>query len=247
MTRQHPSPPASHTIVFLRHAQSEWNLAGRFTGWADVDLTPAGEAEARAAGHQLAAAGHEFDEAHSSVLSRARHTLELVLDEMNQHPIPNYPTWLLNERHYGALQGLDKRQTAARYGEAQFQRWRRGYLDRPPAMAEDDPRHPRFDPLYAQHPAALLPASESLEDTRRRASRYLEGTLIPRMRQGKRILVGSHGNTLRALLMHLQGLSVSQVERLEIPTGTPLVCHFSPQGEFIDAQLLDRPAQALAA
>lgn len=239
--------PAPRQIVFLRHAQSKWNLAGRFTGWADVGLTPAGEAEARAAGQQLAGAGFVFDEAHGSLLARSQHTLELVLHAMGHQPIPSTSTWHLNERHYGALQGLDKRQIAARHGEAQFLRWRRGYLDKPPAMAWDDPRHPRFDPLYAWHPPELLPASESLEDTRRRASRYLEGTLIPRLRQGRRLLVGSHGNTLRALMMHLQGLSVSQVERLEIPTGTPLVCHFTARGGFVAADLLERPAQALAA
>lgn len=216
-------------IVFLRHAQSEWNVANRFTGWADVGLTEAGKAEARQAGRMLAEAGFAFDEAHASLLWRTQHTLDIVLHAIGID-IPRHHDWRLNERHYGALQGLNKQETAQRYGEAQFQRWRRGYRDLPPALDQEDQRHPRFDVNYAHVESALLPAAENLAATRERVVGYWSEVLAPRMMAGTRLIVASHGNTLRALMMELQGLSESEVERLEIPTGTPLVCDFDPSG-----------------
>jgi 2,3-bisphosphoglycerate-dependent phosphoglycerate mutase len=214
-------------VVLIRHAQSEWNLGNRFTGWTDVGLTPEGEEEASHAGHLLAETGYVFDEAHTSLLRRTQRTLDLVLAAMKLNDIPVYRCWLLNERHYGALQGLDKKETKEKYGEAQFWRWRRGYSDRPPALDWDDPRHPRFDPLYADIPAEQLPATESLEDTRNRAVRYWEERLVPRLQEGKRLLVSTHGNTLRGLIMYLDGMTETEVEHLEVPTGKPLIYSLS--------------------
>jgi 2,3-bisphosphoglycerate-dependent phosphoglycerate mutase len=216
-----------HTVVFIRHAQSEWNLSNRFTGWTDVDLTAQGEQEAVEAGRLLAQGGFAFDEAHTSFLRRTQRTLDLVLATMRQNDIPVYRCWLLNERHYGALQGLDKAEILQRYGSEQFKRWRRGYRERPPALVEDDSRHPRFDPLYADISRGELPATESLEDTRRRVARYWEERLVPRLRDGRRMLVSTHGNTLRALIMHLDNLGESDVEGIEVPTGNPLIYTFS--------------------
>jgi 2,3-bisphosphoglycerate-dependent phosphoglycerate mutase len=234
-------------VVFLRHAQSEWNVANRFTGWADVGLTPAGEAEARAAGRRLAAAGLSFDEAHASLLARTHRTLDMVLEEMGLSAIPRHYFWPLNERHYGALQGLDKHEIARRHGEAQFQRWRRGYRDTPPPLAHDDARHPRFDRRYAHIAPHHLPGGESLQDTRRRVARYWTHKLVPQVRAGTRVIVASHGNTLRALMMELQGLSEAEVERLEIPTGTPLVCEFDATMRLLDLTPLQPESNSKAA
>jgi 2,3-bisphosphoglycerate-dependent phosphoglycerate mutase len=218
-----PAIPRPGTAVLLRHAQSVWNRENRFTGWADVGLTESGMDEARRAGAQLRAQGFAFDIAFVSRLARAKQTLDIVLAELDLPVIPVGVSWRLNERHYGALQGLDKTETAARYGADQFRRWRRGYEDRPPALGFVDPRHPRFDPAYAAVPRALLPATESLADTERRAVPYWRNMIVPHLEAGKQVLVVAHGNTLRALVKHLEQLSAEQVERLEIPTARALV------------------------
>jgi 2,3-bisphosphoglycerate-dependent phosphoglycerate mutase len=211
----------------LRHAQSLWNLENRFSGWADMDLSEGGIAEAHRAGALLRERGFVFDRAFVSSLRRATRTLDIVLAELGQRVLPVTADWHLNERHYGALQGLNKAETAPRYGAAQFQRWRRGYLDRPPALALDDPRHARFDPRYAGLASELLPATESLADTERRVVPYWQETIAPCVAGGERVLVVGHGNTFRALIRHLEQLSAEAVERLEVPTGQPLVYEFT--------------------
>lgn len=217
-------PPG--TLVLLRHAQSLWNLENRFSGWADMDLSVGGITEAHRAGALLRAHGFVFDRAFVSPLRRATQTLDIVLAELNQSELPVIANWHLNERHYGTLQGLNKAETAARYGAAQFQRWRRGYHDRPPALDVDDPRHPRFDRRYAMLAPELLPATESLADTEHRVVPYWQQVIAPRMMNGERVLVVTHGNTLRALIRYLDQLSVAAVEQLEVPTGQPLVYEF---------------------
>ena len=217
-------PPG--TLVLLRHAQSLWNLENRFSGWADMDLSEGGIAEAHRAGRLLRDHGLRFDRAFVSPLKRATQTLDIVRAELGQDKLPATVDWHLNERHYGALQGLDKAETAARYGAEQFQRWRRGYRDTPPPLAPNDPRHPRFDARYADLPTERLPATESLEDTERRVVAYWRQAIVPHLERGETVLVVSHGNTLRALVKHLRGMSESEVERLDIPTGVPLVYEY---------------------
>jgi 2,3-bisphosphoglycerate-dependent phosphoglycerate mutase len=212
-----------YTLVLLRHGESQWNMENRFTGWADVDLTPAGESEARSAGHLLASEGYDFDRCFTSRLTRAIRTLNLALDAMQRAWLPVSKDWRLNERHYGALQGLDKAETAARFGEAQVLAWRRSYDTRPNAMARDDPRHPRFDRRYRDVPAAHLPDSECLQDTVARVVPCWQEVIVPAMRAGERVLVCAHGNSLRALVKHLDGVSDEQIVALNIPTATPLV------------------------
>lgn len=234
----------NNNIVLLRHAQSQWNLEDRFTGWTDVQLSERGEQEARKAGRALADAGLYFDEAHASVLRRAVDTWGIVAAELEARDMPLLTTWRLNERHYGALQGLNKAETADRYGPEQVHRWRRGYADRPPALDFDDARHPRLDGRYADLPIELLPATESLEDVLHRVLPYWRHTLHPLLLLRKRLLVVAHGNTLRALVMHLEGMDAEQVESLDIPTGTPLVYQFDRSGEVTDRYYLGggRPA-----
>jgi 2,3-bisphosphoglycerate-dependent phosphoglycerate mutase len=215
------------TLVLLRHAQSLWNLENRFSGWADMDLSAGGIAEAHRAGALLRAHRFVFDRAFVSPLRRAGQTLDIVLAELGQGELPVSVDWHLNERHYGALQGLNKAETAARYGTEQFQRWRRGYHDRPPALGLDDPRHPRFDARYAGFAPELLPAAESLADTERRVVPYWRQVIIPHLANGEHVLVVAHGNTFRALIRHLDRLSVAAVEKLEVPTGQPLVYEFN--------------------
>ncbi len=219
--------PPPGTLVLLRHAQSLWNLENRFSGWADMDLSAGGIAEAHRAGALLRERAFVFDRAFVSVLTRATRTLDVVLAELGQGGLPVTADWHLNERHYGALQGLNKAETAARYGAEQFQRWRRGYHDRPPALDADDRRHPRFDPRYAGLAPELLPATESLADTERRVVPYWQQAIVPCLAAGERVLVVAHGNTFRALIRHLDRLSVAAVEKLEVPTGQPLVYEFN--------------------
>lgn len=210
-----------HTLVLLRHGESEWNRSNRFTGWTDVDLTEAGRAEARAAGALLRDGGFEFDAAFTSVLKRAIRTLWLALDEMDRMWLPVHRDWRLNERHYGALQGLDKAETAARYGDEQVLRWRRSYDEPPPPLAAGDERGPERDPRYAGVPD--LPRTECLQDTVARMMPLWEESIAPRVRAGERVLVCAHGNSLRALVKHLGGLSSEEILRVNIPTGAPLV------------------------
>jgi 2,3-bisphosphoglycerate-dependent phosphoglycerate mutase len=212
-----------HPLVLIRHGQSTWNLENRFTGWIDVDLSPRGIEEARAAGRTLREAGFVFDVAFTSVLKRAIRTLWITLDEMDLMWISVYRSWRLNERHYGALQGLDKAETAARHGEAKTHLWRRSYDVRPPALAADDPRHPRNDPRYAELSASELPLTECLKDTVERFLPYWHGIIAPAVQSGKRVLIVAHGNSLRALVKYLDRISDADIVGLNIPTGIPLL------------------------
>ena len=216
-----PSP--AHTLVLLRHGESDWNRENRFTGWTDVDLSARGLEEARAAGRLIAEAGLGFDIAYTSLLKRAIRTLWLTLDALDLMWLPVEKSWRLNERHYGALQGLNKAETAARFGEAQVLAWRRAYDTPPPALEAGDPRLPDADPRYAALSPEERPRSECLKDTVARVMPYWEGTIAPAIRAGKRVLVAAHGNSLRALVKHLDGVSDSDIVGLNIPTGVPLV------------------------
>ncbi|MGA0582374.1 MAG: 2,3-diphosphoglycerate-dependent phosphoglycerate mutase [Castellaniella sp.] len=212
-----------HKLVLMRHGESQWNLENRFTGWTDVDLTDTGREQARLAGELLRAQGYEFDLAYASVLKRAIRTLWIALDAMDAMHTPIGLHWRLNERHYGALQGLNKAETAARYGEAQVLQWRRAYAIAPEPLAEDDPRHPRFDNRYRRVPASELPATECLRDTVDRVVPFWNESIAPAIRSGRRVLVSAHGNSLRALIKHLDGISDEDIVGLNIPTGQPLV------------------------
>lgn len=218
-------------LVLIRHGNSDWNLTGRFTGWTDIPLTANGIAQAAAAGRLLAAEGLAFDEVHTSVLQRTHQTADCLLAAIGHVAIPRYLTWRLNERHYGQLQGLSKQQIFAAWGEQNSRRWWRGYFDPPPPLDMDDPRHPRFDPLYAELDPALLPRSESLSDCQRRMLPYWHEVLAPRIAAKRSLLVVSHGNTIRSLVMHLEQIAPDAIEQVEIPSGVPLVYRFSQQLE----------------
>ncbi|MBI4799221.1 MAG: 2,3-diphosphoglycerate-dependent phosphoglycerate mutase [Desulfarculus sp.] len=211
------------TLVLIRHGQSAWNLENRFTGWTDVDLSRQGRAEAAKAGRLLREEGHAFDLAFASVLKRAIRTLWIVLEELDQMWVPQQVSWRLNERHYGALQGLDKAETAVRHSEEQVRLWRRGFDQPPPPLALDDPRHPRQDPRYAHLEPALLPGGESLKHTLARVMPHWHQEIAPSLRLGRRVVVAAHGNSLRALCKHLLDISDQDIPGLEIPTGNPLV------------------------
>ncbi len=210
-------------LVLLRHGQSTWNQENRFTGWTDVDLSDLGRQEALASGQLLRAAGDTFDIAYTSVLKRAIRTSWIVLDELDQMWIPVERSWRLNERHYGGLQGLNKAETAAKHGDAQTHLWRRSYHIPPPPLALDDPRHPSHDPRYAALAPADYPATESLKDTVARFLPFWNNTIAPAIQQGHRVLIVAHGNSLRALVKHLDGISDTAIADLNIPTGFPLV------------------------
>lgn len=210
-------------LVLLRHGQSVWNLENRFTGWKDVDLTEQGYNEARAAGERLARHGYRFDWMFTSVLRRAIRTGWIALDMLDQLWIPVTKDWRLNERHYGALTGLDKAETANEYGDDQVHIWRRSYATPPPPLDAEDPRHPRFDPRYAHLSADQLPATESLADTLERVLPYWESDIVPTLRDSETVLIAAHGNSLRALIKHLDGVSDEAITSVEIPTGEPLV------------------------
>lgn len=212
-----------HKLVLLRHGQSAWNLENRFTGWKDVDLSPEGVLEATAAGKLLANEGYTFDVAYTSVLKRAIRTLWITLDGLDQMWIPVIRSWRLNERHYGALQGLNKKETVDLHGKEQVQIWRRSFDTPPPALELDDLRHPRFDPRYANVAAEDLPSSESLKDTIARFLPLWNTEIAPAIRSGKRVLIAAHGNSLRALVKHLDGISDEAITELNIPTGIPLL------------------------
>ncbi|TAN28233.1 MAG: 2,3-diphosphoglycerate-dependent phosphoglycerate mutase [Castellaniella sp.] len=212
-----------HKLVLMRHGESQWNLENRFTGWTDVDLTETGRAQARQAGELLHNHGYAFDLAFSSVLKRAIRTLWIALDAMDAMYTPVGLSWRLNERHYGALQGLNKAETAAKYGEAQVLQWRRAYAIAPDPLSPDDPRHPRFDVRYHRVPADQLPATECLRDTVSRVVPFWNDSIAPAIRSGRRVLVSAHGNSLRALIKHMDGISDDEIVGLNIPTGQPLV------------------------
>jgi 2,3-bisphosphoglycerate-dependent phosphoglycerate mutase len=212
-----------HKVVLLRHGESIWNKENRFTGWTDVDLTEKGRVEAAEAGRLLKGDGYVFDIAYTSVLKRAIRTCWITLDELDQLWLPVERSWRLNERHYGALQGLDKAETAAKHGEAQVKIWRRSYDIPPPPLSPDDERYPGRDPRYAGLTAGELPATESLKDTVARFLPYWESTIAPAIRSGKRVLIAAHGNSLRALVKYLDHISDQDIVELNIPTGIPLV------------------------
>jgi len=210
-------------VVLLRHGESVWNKDNRFTGWTDVDLSDKGRDEAALAGRQIGEAGFTFDLAFTSVLTRAIRTCWIVLDHLNLLWIPMEKNWRLNERHYGALQGLNKAETAAKHGEAQTKIWRRSYDIPPPPLDHDDARHPRFDPRYATLSPAELPATEALKQTVERFVPYWTGTIAPAVLAGRRVLVTAHGNSLRALVKYLDNIPDADIVELNIPTGIPLV------------------------
>lgn len=210
-------------LVLLRHGESEWNQQNRFTGWADVGLTPKGMEEARAAGALLAKEGYDFDVAYTSVLKRAIKTLWTVLEGMDRMWIPIHHSWRLNERHYGALQGLNKAETAAKFGEAQVKVWRRAYATPPPALEDGDPRLELDDPRYADIEPRAFPRTECLKDTVERFLPYWHSTIAPAIRADRRVIIAAHGNSLRALVKYLDKVSDDDIVELNIPTGQPLV------------------------
>ena len=212
-----------YKLVLVRHGQSTWNLENRFTGWTDVDLTEQGVAEAHEAGRLLRKDGYAFDVAYTSVLKRAIKTLWIVLEEMVLEWIPVYRAWQLNERHYGALQGLNKAEMAVKFGEEQVHVWRRSYDVPPPALELTDERHPKYDPRYAGLAPDQVPATESLKITLERVMPYWHSTLAPAIKSGQRVLVAAHGNSLRAMVKYLDNISDEEIPGLNIPTGVPLV------------------------
>jgi 2,3-bisphosphoglycerate-dependent phosphoglycerate mutase len=212
-----------HKLVLLRHGESTWNQENRFTGWTDVDLSTRGIAEAHEGGRLLREGGYDFDVAYTSVLKRAIRTLWIALDELDRMWLPVVKSWRLNERHYGALQGLNKAETAAQYGEEQVRLWRRSYDVPPPRLDRDDPRFPGTDERYRDVSDAELPLAEALKDTVARFLPYWHGTIAPSLRSGERVLIVAHGNSLRALVKYLDGVSDEEIVGLNIPTGVPLV------------------------
>ncbi len=212
-----------HKLVLIRHGESTWNLENRFTGWTDVDLTPLGVEQAQKAGKMLKAAGFEFDVAYTSVLKRATHTLWHCLDAMDRTWLPVVNSWRLNERHYGALQGLDKAETAKKYGDAQVLLWRRSYDVPPPSLEASDPRSERADVRYAKLKPEQIPLTECLKDTVARMMPFWDESLAPAIRAGKRTVIAAHGNSIRALVKHLDGISDEDIVGLNIPNGVPLV------------------------
>jgi 2,3-bisphosphoglycerate-dependent phosphoglycerate mutase len=239
-------------LVLLRHGESVWNKENRFTGWTDVDLTDKGREEAREAGRLLKTGGYEFDLAYTSLLTRAIRTLWLALDELDTLWVPVHSSWRLNERHYGALQGLNKAETAAKHGEAQVKIWRRSYDIPPPPLESGDERHPSRDRRYARLSAADLPLTESLADTVARFLPYWHETIAPAIRGGQRVIIAAHGNSLRALVKYLDHISEADIVELNIPTGVPLVYELDeslkPLRKYYlgDAEAAVRKAQAVA-
>ncbi|MGN1023864.1 MAG: 2,3-diphosphoglycerate-dependent phosphoglycerate mutase [Lachnospiraceae bacterium] len=213
-------------LVLIRHGESEWNQKNLFTGWTDVDLSEKGHEEAKAAGKTLLEAGYDFDVCYTSYLKRAIHTLNHVLDEMDRAWLPVHKSWKLNERHYGALQGLNKSETAQKYGEEQVKIWRRSFDVLPPALSPDDPRNAVLQPMYRDVDPSLLPAAESLETTIARVVPYYEEVIKKDMEAGKRVLIAAHGNSLRALVKYFDNVSKEDIVGVNIPTGTPLVYEF---------------------
>jgi 2,3-bisphosphoglycerate-dependent phosphoglycerate mutase len=235
------------TLVLLRHGESTWNRENRFTGWKDVDLSERGRVEARDAGRLLKEGGYVFDIAYTSVLKRAIRTLGIALDELDLLWIPVIKDWRLNERHYGALQGLNKAETAAKHGEAQIKLWRRSYDVPPPSLTIDDERHPSRDPRYASLKPGELPLSESLKDTVARFLPFWHEAIAPTIKGGKRVIIAAHGNSLRALVKYLDNMSEAAIVDLNIPTGIPLVYELNDALEPLRHYYLGDPEAAKAA
>jgi 2,3-bisphosphoglycerate-dependent phosphoglycerate mutase len=236
-----------HRVVLLRHGESTWNKENRFTGWTDVDLSDRGREEAAAAGRLLKDGGYVFDVAYTSVLKRAIRTLDVVLDTLDLLWIPVIKDWRLNERHYGALQGLNKAETAAKHGDAQTKIWRRSYDIPPPPLDPSDPRHASHDPRYAGLSPSQLPLTESLKDTVARFLPYWHGTIAPSIASGRRIIIAAHGNSLRALVKYLDNVSEAEIVELNIPTGIPLVYELNESLKPIRNYYLGDAAAAAAA
>jgi 2,3-bisphosphoglycerate-dependent phosphoglycerate mutase len=234
-------------LILVRHGQSIWNVENLFTGWYDVDLSETGREEAARAGRELLKENLEPKIAFTSLLKRAIRTLWLILDATDRMWLPVEGSWRLNERHYGALQGLNKAQTVEKHGEAQVKIWRRSYDIPPPALPLDDPRHPRFDPRYADIDPQLLPATESLKDTLARVLPFWERRIVPELRAGKTVLVVAHGNSLRALVKMLDGMSESDIVEFNIPTGIPLLYELDEQIQPVSRRFLGDPAAVAAA
>ncbi|MFH1242109.1 MAG: 2,3-diphosphoglycerate-dependent phosphoglycerate mutase [Pseudomonadota bacterium] len=241
-----------HKLVLLRHGESTWNKENRFTGWTDVDLSEKGVEEARKAGQVLKEEGYIFDVAFTSVLKRAIRTLWITLDEMDLMWIPVYRSWRLNERHYGALQGLNKAETAQRHGEEQVLIWRRSYDVQPPALEKTDKRYPGNDPRYKDLTPAELPLTECLKDTVERFLPYWKETIEPTVRSGQRVIISAHGNSLRALVKYLDNISEEEIVKLNIPTGIPLIYELDEDIRPIehyylgDAEAVEKAAKAVA-
>jgi 2,3-bisphosphoglycerate-dependent phosphoglycerate mutase len=236
-----------HKVVLLRHGESTWNKENRFTGWHDVDLTDRGREEAREAGRLLKAGGYVFDVAFTSVLKRAIKTLGITLDALDQLWIPVTKSWRLNERSYGALQGLNKAETAAKHGEAQTKIWRRSFDVPPPPLTLDDERHPSHDPRYSNLKPGDLPLTESLKDTIARFMPYWHETIAPTIKAGQRVVIAAHGNSLRALVKDLDNISESEIVELNIPTGIPLIYELDDDLKPVRHYYLGDPAAAAAA
>jgi 2,3-bisphosphoglycerate-dependent phosphoglycerate mutase len=236
-----------YKLVLMRHGESQWNLENRFTGWTDIDLTEAGRDQARRAGELLKEKGYVFDVAFTSVLKRAIRTLWIALDAMDTMYLPVHNNWRLNERHYGDLQGLNKAEMAAQYGDEQVLIWRRAYAIAPNPIALDDQRHPRFDPRYAKLTPEQLPSTECLKDTVARVLPFWDETIAPSVRAGRRVLVAAHGNSLRALIKHLDNVSDDDIVHLNIPTGQPLVYELDKDLRPIRHYYLGDPAEIEAA
>lgn len=243
----------AHKLVLVRHGQSVWNLENRFTGWTDVGLSEQGVQEAHTAGQVLRQEGYTFDIAYTSVLKRAIKTLWIILEEMDMEWLPIINAWQLNERHYGALQGLNKAEMAVKFGEAQVKLWRRSYDVPPPPLELDDPRHPRFDPRYANLKPEELPKCESLKNTVERMLPYWFSTIAPTIQSGKKVLISAHGNSLRALVKYLDNISDQEIVELNIPTGIPLVYELDDQLRPVthyylgDEETVRKAAEAVAA
>ena len=237
---------SSPQLVLLRHGESEWNKLNLFTGWRDVRLTEQGEREAREAGRLMAEAGLSFDVIFTSVLSRAIKTLWLSVEAMDLMWLPVHKHWRLNERHYGALQGSNKAEAVKKYGEAQVKEWRRGYATPPPLVDTDSPDYPKSDPRYAGVPEGDLPRGESLKDVLERVLPYWRGTILPQLREGKRVLIVAHGNSLRALMKHLENISDEDIVGVNLPTGIPRVYRLDQNWKSVEAKFLGNAAEVQA-
>lgn len=223
----------SFELILVRHGESQWNLENKFTGWADVPLTENGTEEASLAANDLQQSGYKFDCLYTSVLKRAIHTAHILIDQMDLSWIPEVKAWQLNERAYGALQGLDKAETAKKYGDDQVKVWRRSYDTPPPALALDDPRYPGNDEKYKNLSSDQVPLSESLKDTVARVVPYYEQEILPKILKGQRVLVVAHGNSIRALIKHLEGMSESEILEFNVPTAVPILLKLDQQGKFV--------------
>ena len=223
-----------YTLVLVRHGESAWNLENRFTGWTDVDLSPKGIEEAKAAGQLMKKEGYDFDLCYTSYLRRAIHTLSLALNEMDREWLPVIKSSKLNERHYGALQGLNKSETATKYGEDQVKIWRRSFDIQPPALEADDDRNPAKQEQYRNEPKDQMPLTESLKDTIARAVPYYKEEILPKLKDGKRVIIAAHGNSLRALVKYFDNASDEEITGVNIPTGIPLVYKFDDNDKVIE-------------